>query len=105
MHQGPAVPPILRPLTTAHNLRWSDFVVVKDNAGVYVERRAFYSALWGLNPVTLCVAPEQSVSSLHGKPPFSLHPLTELHDLVPASFLPDSDAQDHTLVQCTYLVI
>lgn len=94
------MPAVLRPLNTAHNLRWADFAVVKDAGGVTVGRRIFYPALWGLNPVTLCLALEQSVSSLHGKPPFSLNPLTELHDLVPIGFLPDADSEDSTLVQC-----
>lgn len=100
MRQGPIAPPALRSLTTAANLRWSDFSISKDTPGVVVERRIFYPALWGIHPVTLSLMAEQGLnSSLHAKGPFNLNPLTELNDLVPASFLPMMKKDDSELIQ------
>ncbi|KAL0269910.1 UNVERIFIED_CONTAM: hypothetical protein PYX00_007490 [Menopon gallinae] len=104
MRQGPSVPPALRALCNAANLRWSDFTIAKDAAGVVVERRVFYPAYWGACSVTLSLTAEQGLnSSLKG--PFHLNPLTELNDLVPASYLPMLKKDPSTIVQASISVL
>lgn len=100
MRQGPTVPPSLRALSTAVNLRWTDFVIGQDATGVVVEKRIFYPAAWGSHNVTLCLMAEQGLkSSLHAKGPFSLNPVAELNDLVPSSYLPMLKKEDSDPVQ------
>lgn len=98
MRQGPSVPAALRALCNAANLRWSDFTIANDASGVVVERRVFYPAYWGAYSVTLSLTADQGLnSSLKG--PFHLNPLTELNDLVPASYLPMLKKDPSTIVQ------
>lgn len=100
MRQGPGIPPALRALSSAVNLRWTDFIIAKDTTGVAVERRVFYPALWGTHNVTVSLMAEQGLnSSLHAKGPFSLNPITELNDLVPASYLPMLKKDDSEPIQ------
>lgn len=100
MRQGPAAPAVLRALSTAINLRWTDFTIPKDASGVIVERRVFYPALWGTHNVTLGLVAELGLNSrLHAKGPFNLNPIAELNDLVPASYLPMLKKDDSELIQ------
>lgn len=100
MHRGPTAPAALRTLAAAANLRWTDFAIAKDAAGVVVERRVFYPAYWGTHCVTLSIMAEQGLNScLHAKGPFNLNPLTEFDDLVPASYLPMLRKDDSEMIQ------
>ncbi|KAK6635649.1 hypothetical protein RUM44_000903 [Polyplax serrata] len=106
MRQGPSIPLPLRALTTAVNLRWTDFAIAKDTVGVVVEKRIFYPALWGTHGVTLCVMAEDGLNcSLHAKGPFNLNPIAELNDLIPASYLPMLKKDNSELIQASISVL
>ncbi|PSN47609.1 hypothetical protein C0J52_04558 [Blattella germanica] len=62
VHIGTLVPPALRGLKTALNVRWIDFSVQED-ACIVVARQAFHPAVWGSHPVTLTVTTDQSLQT------------------------------------------
>ena len=90
MSQNRPVPSSLRPLTSAMNLRFQDFSVLSESEGLRTPTRAFYPATWGSShlPVTLMVSTDMALSSVHARNPFSVAPLAQLVDRVPAYLLP-----------------
>ncbi|KAJ9579553.1 hypothetical protein L9F63_004738 [Diploptera punctata] len=93
VHIVTSVPPALRALKMAPNLRWTDFTVQED-ACVIVGRRAFHPAVWSSQPVTLIVTQDQSLQSRG-----CLCPLAEFSDLVPVRFLPGGSRDSSDVVQ------
>jgi hypothetical protein len=88
--QNRPVPSSLRPLAVAMNLRFEDFSVLSESEGLRTRTRAFYPATWGTShlPVTLMVSNDMALSSAHARNPFSVAPLAQLVDRVPAYLLP-----------------
>jgi hypothetical protein len=84
------VPSSLRPLAVAINLRFEDFSVLSESEGLRTRTRAFYPATWGSShlPVTLMVSTDMALSAGSARNPFSLAPLAQLVDRVPAYLLP-----------------
>ncbi|KAJ8898257.1 hypothetical protein PR048_003617 [Dryococelus australis] len=106
MNQGPAVPPALRVLKTAANLCWADFSIPEDSHTLVVGRRAFHAALLGSHAVTVCVTQDQGMHcTLSAKGCFTLGPLAEFCDLVPAKYLPSSLRSHMQLVQACVTVL
>ena len=72
------------------NLRFQDFSVLSESEGLRTPTRAFYPATWGSShlPVTLMVSTDMALSSVHARNPFSVAPLAQLVDRVPAYLLP-----------------
>ncbi|XP_069671433.1 uncharacterized protein [Periplaneta americana] len=102
---GTLVPPALRGLKSALNLRWTDFTV-DESRPVVVGRRSFCSALWGAHGVTLSLTVDQTLQSgVSSGGCFSLRPLTEFSDLVPARFLPGQPPDKEDLMQASVVVL
>ena len=93
VHFSASVPPALRALKMAPNLRWTDFTLQEDTC-VTVGRRRFHPAIWGSHPVTLVVTQDQSLQSRG-----CLCPLAEFSDLVPQRFLPTTSRESEDLSQ------
>lgn len=75
--------------------------MVDGSAGVCVGKRSFYHGLWGPHHVTLALSREQG--SMH-KPllgSFSMSPVTEFSDLIPAAYLPSESVleEESNLIQ------
>jgi hypothetical protein len=103
---GSVVPPALRSLKTAANLRWTDFTLLDDSRSVVVGRRSFLSALWGGHGVTLSLMADQCLqSTIPSRGCFTLCPITEFSDVVPAHFLPGQPKNKTDLVQGTSPII
>jgi hypothetical protein len=97
---GSIVPPALRGLKTVANLRWTDFTVLDDSHSVVVGRRSFHSALWGGHGVTVSLMADQCLqSTIPSRGCFTLCPITEFSDLVPAYYLPGQPKDKADLVQ------
>ncbi|XP_063235603.1 uncharacterized protein LOC134538320 isoform X2 [Bacillus rossius redtenbacheri] len=106
MNQGAAVPAALRVLKTAANLCWADFAVPEESHPLVVGRRAFHAASWGAHPVSLCVTQDQGLHcALPPKGCFTLDPLAEFCDLVPAEYLPPPQRPRSQLVQACVTVM
>jgi len=96
------VPPVLRGLKTAVNLRWTDFTLLDDCDSVVVGRRSFHAALWGGHSVTLSLTADQCLqSTIPSRGCFTLCPITEFSDLVPACHLAGQPKDRMDLVQGT----
>ena len=99
---GAVVPPALRGLKTAVSLRWTDFTLLDDCDSVVVGRRLFHAALWGGLSVTLSLTADQCMqSTIPSRGCFTLCPITEFSDLVPACHLSGQPKDRTDLVQGT----
>lgn len=98
--------PALRGLKTAVNLRWSDFTLVDDSRSVVVGRRSFHAAMWSGHGVTLSLAVDQCLqNTIPSRSCFTLCPITEFSDLVPAHYLPGQPKDKMDLVQGMSFII
>jgi hypothetical protein len=72
------------------NLRFEDFSVLSESEGLRTRTRAFFPATWGSShlPVTLMVSTDMALSTGTARNPFSVAPLAQLVDRVPAYLLP-----------------
>jgi hypothetical protein len=103
---GSVVLPPLRGLKTAINLRWSDFTLLDDSRSVVVGRRSFHAALWSGHGVTLSLAADQCLqNTIPSRSCFTLCPVTEFSDLVPAHYLPGQPKDKNDLVQGKSFII
>jgi hypothetical protein len=100
------VPPALRGLKIGVNLRWLDFTLVDDSRSVVVGRRSFHAAIWNEHGVTLSLAADQCLqNTIPSRSCFTLCPVTEFSDLVPAHYLPGQPNDKMDLVQGMSFII
>jgi hypothetical protein len=87
------------------NLRWSDFTL-DDSLSVVVGRRCFHAAMWNGHGVTLSLAADQCLqNTIPSRSCFTLCPVTEFSDLVPAHYLPGQPKDKMDLVQGMSFII
>lgn len=104
VNHNPVIPPALRGLKAAENLRWSDFTIMEDSRKMVAGHRVFYPAIWCGQNVTLCVTMSQGLQSTPSSRSSSLlTPITEFSDLVPAMYLPMGPKENQELLQGNFV--
>ncbi|XP_036343370.1 LOW QUALITY PROTEIN: pneumococcal serine-rich repeat protein-like [Rhagoletis pomonella] len=113
LQQTPVIPPALRPLANAINLRFEDFTILDGAQAFVVGKKAFHAALWTTAPVTLALSADCNqlsgvggeLNQLSGGVCGVLNPITEFCDLVPSYHLPLMPSTAVTLLQATISVL
>ncbi|XP_073816993.1 uncharacterized protein [Musca autumnalis] len=113
LQQTPIIPPALRPLANAINLRFEDFTILEGAQAFVVGKKAFHAALWTTAPVTLALSADCNqlagvggeLSQLSGGVSGALNPITEFCDVVPSYHLPLMPTTEMTLLQATISVL
>uniref|UniRef100_A0A1I8QAH5 Serine-rich adhesin for platelets n=1 Tax=Stomoxys calcitrans TaxID=35570 RepID=A0A1I8QAH5_STOCA len=113
LQQTPIIPPALRPLANAINLRFEDFTILEGAQAFVVGKKAFHAALWTTAPVTLALSADCNqlagiggeLSQLSGGVSGALNPITEFCDIVPSFNLPLMPTTEVTLLQATISVL
>ncbi|XP_037940903.1 uncharacterized protein LOC119673878 isoform X1 [Teleopsis dalmanni] len=113
LQQTPIIPPALRPLANAINLRFEDFTILEGTQAFVVGKKAFHAALWTTAPVTLALSADCNqlsgvggeLNQLSGGISGVLNPITEFCDLVPSYHLPLMPTTEVTLLQATISVL
>ncbi|XP_067617584.1 serine-rich adhesin for platelets [Eurosta solidaginis] len=113
LQQTPIIPPALRPLANAINLRFEDFTILDGAQAFVVGKKAFHAAIWTTAPVTLALSADCNqlsgvggeLNQLSGGVCGVLNPITEFCDLVPSYHLPLMPSTSVTLLQATISVL
>lgn len=113
LQQTPIIPPALRPLANAINLRFEDFTVIEGAQAFVVGKKAFHAAVWTTAPVTLALSGDCNQLSgvggelcqLTGGVSGVLNPITEFCDLVPSYHLPLMPTTEVRMLQATISVL
>ncbi|XP_055852381.1 uncharacterized protein LOC129916436 [Episyrphus balteatus] len=113
LQQTPIIPPALRPLANAINLRFEDFTVIEGHQAFVVGKKAFHAAVWTTAPVTLALSGDCNQLSgvggelcqLTGGVSGVLNPITEFCDLVPSYHLPLMPTTEVRMLQATISVL
>ncbi|XP_053945763.1 platelet binding protein GspB [Anastrepha ludens] len=113
LQQTPVIPPALRPLANAINLRFEDFTILDGAQAFVVGKKAFHAALWTTASVTLALSADCNqlsgvggeLNQLSGGVCGVLNPITEFCDLVPSYHLPLIPSTAVTLLQATISVL
>ncbi|KAI8115282.1 Cytochrome P450 CYP12A2 [Lucilia cuprina] len=113
LQQTPVIPPALRPLANAINLRFEDFTILEGAQAFVVGKKAFHAAIWTTAPVTLALSADCNqlagvggeLNQLSGGVSGALNPITEFCDVVPCYHLPLMPTTEMTLLQATISVL
>uniref|UniRef100_A0A1A9WS22 Uncharacterized protein n=1 Tax=Glossina brevipalpis TaxID=37001 RepID=A0A1A9WS22_9MUSC len=113
LQQTPIIPPALRPLANAINLRFEDFTILEGAQAFVVGKKAFHAAVWATASVTLALSADCNqlagiggeLNQLSGGISGALNPITEFCDLVPSYHLPLMPSTEVTLLQATISVL
>ncbi|KAM7361478.1 uncharacterized protein ACRADG_012196 isoform 1-T2 [Cochliomyia hominivorax] len=113
LQQTPIIPPALRPLANAINLRFEDFTILEGVQAFVVGKKAFHAAIWTTAPVTLALSADCNqlagvggeLNQLSGGVSGALNPITEFCDVVPSYHLPLMPTTEVTLLQATISVL
>lgn len=113
LQQTPIIPPALRPLANAINLRFEDFTILEGAQAFVVGKKAFHAAIWTTAPVTLALSADCNqlagvggeLNQLSGGVSGALNPITEFCDIVPSYHLPLMPTTEVTLLQATISVL
>ncbi|TMW44722.1 hypothetical protein DOY81_010198 [Sarcophaga bullata] len=113
LQQTPVIPPALRPLANAINLRFEDFTILEGGQAFVVGKKAFHAAIWTTAPVTLALSADCNqlagvtgeLNQLSGGVSGALNPITEFCDVVPSYHLPLMPSTEVTLLQATISVL
>lgn len=113
LQQTPVIPPALRPLANAINLRFEDFTILEGAQAFVVGKKAFHAAMWTTASVTLALSADCNqlagvggeLNQLSGGVSGALNPITEFCDVVPSYHLPLIPSTEMTLLQATISVL
>ncbi|KAB0802685.1 hypothetical protein PPYR_04871 [Photinus pyralis] len=105
IQQGVSVQPALRGLKTASNLRWSNFSIKENLPPLTVGSRVFHQAVWGVHHVTIIISTGSTPINSQPLGTFTLNPITEFTDLIPAKYTSSVTQDDSKLIQASVAVL
>lgn len=105
IQQGVSVQPALRGLKTASNLRWSNFSIKENLPPLTVGSRVFHQAVWGVHHVTIIISTGSTPINSQPLGTFTLNPITEFTDLIPAKYTSSGAQDDSKQIQASVAVL
>ncbi|KAK5649960.1 hypothetical protein RI129_000989 [Pyrocoelia pectoralis] len=105
IQQGVSIQPALRGLKTASNLRWTNLSIKENLPPLIVGPRVFHQAIWGVHHVTIIISTGSTPINSQPLSTFTLNPITEFTDLIPAKYFPSATPDDSKLVQASVAVL